>query len=111
MVARDRWGSQHDQLNAHLCSQPSDSVEITHPFHPLFRQHFKVLKTRTVSGVECVILKGSVSGTFSVPRDWTSSRSINRYEDAGVPPTIFQLERLIELAGLVDALSKSISES
>jgi len=68
-----------------------------------------LLKKRTVLGVECVILKGSLSGTFSVPKDWTSIRAIDHYEDAGVPPTILRLECLIELASLVDKLSKSIS--
>lgn len=69
-----------------------------------------VLKTRTVFGVECVLLKGSASGTFSVPKDWTSMRCRSHYEDAGAPPTILRLEELIELAKLVKSLSKSISE-
>jgi hypothetical protein len=69
-----------------------------------------LLKCRTVLGVECVILKGSPSGTFSVPRNWTSIRSSDHYEDAGAPPTILRLESLIALARLVDTLSKSISD-
>ncbi|MEZ6126443.1 MAG: DUF5372 family protein [Planctomycetaceae bacterium] len=80
-----------------------------HPFHPLFGQQFLLLKSRMVFGVECVILKGSPSGTFSVPRDWTSIRSGNDYEDADAPPTILRLECLIELTEFVDTLSKSIS--
>lgn len=67
------------------------------------------LKSRMVSGVECVILKGSPAGTFSVPRDWTSMRSPDHYEDAGAPPTILRVECLIELARLADTLSESIS--
>jgi hypothetical protein len=69
-----------------------------------------LLKSRTVLGVECVILKGSPSGTFSVPKNWTSIRSIDHYEDAGAPPMILRLESLIELAKLVETLSKSISD-
>jgi hypothetical protein len=68
-----------------------------------------LLKSRTVLGVECVILKGSPSGTFSVPKDWTSIRVSDHYEDAGVPPTILRLECLVELVGLVGRLSKSAS--
>jgi hypothetical protein len=98
---------RRSQVKAHLCSQPSGFVEIVHPFHPLFRQQFALLKSRTVLGVECVILKGSPSGTFSVPKNWTSTRVNDHYEDAGVPPTILRLEHLIELARLVDRLSKS----
>ena len=73
------------------------------------RQRFELLKCRTVLGVECVILRGSLSGTFSVPRDWTSIRSGDHYQDAGVAPTILRLECLIELTGLVRTLSGSIS--
>ena len=69
-----------------------------------------LLKCRTVLGVECVILKGSTSGTFSVPKDWTSIRSNDHYEDAGVPPTILRLECLLELTGLVKTLSESGSQ-
>jgi hypothetical protein len=69
-----------------------------------------LLKCRTVLGVECVILKGSSSGTFSVPKDWTSIRSRDHYEDAGAQPTILRLERLVELSGLVNTLAKSISQ-
>ena len=68
-----------------------------------------LLKSRTILGVECVILKGSLSGTFSVRKDWTSIRVCDHYEDAGVPPTILRLEYLVELAGLVGRLSKSVS--
>ena len=92
-----------------MCSQPSGYIEIVHPFHPLFGQHFLLLKSRKVSGVECVILKGSLSGTFSVPKDWTSIRSGNDYEDTDAPPTVLRLECLIELTELVETLSKSIS--
>ena len=105
-VKRDRWVSRQSQATAHQCNQPSGFVEIVHPFHPLFRQHFMVLKSRTVSGVECVVLKGSESGTFSVPRDWTSIRSSGHYVDAEAPPTILRLECLIELIGLVKSLSR-----
>jgi hypothetical protein len=69
-----------------------------------------LLKSRTVLGVECVILKGSPSGTFSVPKNWTSIQSSDHYEDAGAPPTILRLESLIELAKLIATLSKSISD-
>jgi Family of unknown function (DUF5372) len=99
------------EVTAPLCSQPSGYVEITHPFHPLFRQQFLVLKFRTVFRVECVVLKGSPSGTFSVRRDWTSLSSHDHYQDAGVPPRILRLESLLELSKLVAAISKSISKS
>ena len=109
MAASGISASQQIQVKAHLGNQPSGFVEIVHPFHPLFRQHFLVLKSRTVAGVVCVILKGSPSGTFSVPKDWTSIRSSDHYQDAGAPPTILRLERLVDLAQLVQRLAESIS--
>ena len=110
MVASDRSAWPRSQVNAHQCSQPSGFVEIVHPFHPLAKQHFPLLKCRTVLGVECVILKGSLSGTFSVPKDWTSLRVSDHYQDAGAPPTILRLECLLELTELVTMLSESISQ-
>jgi hypothetical protein len=104
----ERWGQI--EVIAPLCSKPSGFAEITHPFHPLFRQQFFVLKFRTVRGMDCVILKGSSSGTFSVPRDWTSLRRNDRYQDAGAAPRILHLESLLELSKLVTAVLKSISK-
>jgi len=42
-----------------------------HPFHPFRGQQFLILKTRRVSGVDTLILRGSTSGTFGIPRAWT----------------------------------------
>ena len=110
MAARESSEFRQSQVKAHPYSQPSGFVEIVHPFHPLFRQHFILLKQRTVLGVECVILKGSPSGTFSIPKDWTSIRVPDRYEQAGAQPTILRLECLVELSGIVNMLAKSISQ-
>jgi hypothetical protein len=107
MASCDPSGSRQSKVIAPSCSKPSGSVEITHPFHPLFGQRFFVLKFRTVLGVDCVILKGSPSGTFSVPRNWTSLPRNDRYQDAGVAPRILRLESLLELSKLVAAVSKS----
>jgi hypothetical protein len=47
------------------------SVTITHPFHPYSGQTFEVLKTRSVSNQETVLVKGGISGTFAIPLSWT----------------------------------------
>jgi len=70
-----------------------------------------VLKFRTVLGVDCVVLKGSLAGTFSVPRDWTSLRVNDRYLDAAVTPRVLRLESLLELSKLVAAIGKGTSSS
>ena len=101
--------SGHTHLKALLCAQPSGSVGIAHPFHPLFRQQFMLLESRTIRGVECVKLNSSEDGAFWVPIDWTSLRINDHYQDADVPPTILRMECLIELATLVEQLSHSTS--
>ncbi len=44
---------------------------ITHAFHPMKGRSFAILKTRSVAGVETLVLQGSSRGTFAVPREWT----------------------------------------
>ena len=50
---------------------PSGCAVITHPFHPLRSQRFIILKCRSVSAVETLVLQGSSRGTFTVPKEWT----------------------------------------
>jgi hypothetical protein len=85
---------------------PSGSVEITHPFHPMRGQRFSVLKSRCVRGVECLVLKGSESGTFAVPRDWTDQARPDAYRDAEVAPHLLKLESLLSIVELSKSISK-----
>jgi hypothetical protein len=87
-----------------VLNEPSGSVEIVHPFHPLLGKRFPILKARCVGGVDCLILQGSQSGTFSVPRDWTDRATPDEYRDASVPPLIVMLDALMNLAQLLNAL-------
>ena len=77
-----------------------------HPFHPLYGKQFAVLKSRLVRGVECLILKGSESGTFAVPRDWTDQARPDAYRDAEIAPRFLKLDSLLSIV----ELSNSISE-
>ena len=81
-------------------------MEITHPFHPLRGKQFAFLKSRCVRGVECVVLKGSESGTFAVPRDWTDLARPDMYRDADVSPRIFKLESLLSIVELLNSVSR-----
>jgi hypothetical protein len=81
-------------------------VEITHPFHPLRGKQFAVLKSRIVRGVECLVLKGSQSGTFAVPRDWTDQAWPNAYRDADVPPGFLEFVALLSIVDLSNAISQ-----
>ncbi len=77
-----------------------------HPFHPLRGKQFAILKSRVVRGVECLILKGSDSGTFAVPRDWTDQARPDAYRDAAVAPRFFRLESLLSIVELSNSISR-----
>ena len=77
-----------------------------HPFHPLRGKQFAVLKSRCVRGVECLVLKGSESGTFAVPRDWTDRARPDAYRDAEVTPRFLRLESLLSIVELAKSNSK-----
>jgi hypothetical protein len=81
-------------------------VEIMHPFHPLRGKQFAILKSRVVRGVECLILKGSDSGTFAVPRDWTDQARPDAYHDAEVAPRFLKLESLLSIVELSTSISR-----
>jgi hypothetical protein len=102
-----RWGLRRSHLTAHDSSAPSGSVEIVHPFHPLRGKQFAVLKSRVVRGVECLVLKGSESGTFAVPRDWTDQARPDAYRDAEVMPRFLRLEYLLPIVELSNSISRN----
>jgi hypothetical protein len=77
-----------------------------HPFHPLRGKQFTVLKSRLVRGVECLILKGSESGTFAVPRDWTDQARPDAYRDAEVGVRFLKLECLLPIVELSNSISR-----
>jgi hypothetical protein len=81
-------------------------VKITHPYHPLRGKHFSYLKSRYARGVECLVLKGSESGTFAVPRDWTDQARPDAYRDANVSPRYLKLACLLSIVELVDSISE-----
>jgi hypothetical protein len=77
---------------------PSGRAEITHPFHPLKGQSFVILKSRSVAGVETLVLQGSSRGTFAVPKDWTDQADPCGYESLDGPLPVFDSRRLLALA-------------
>ncbi len=77
-----------------------------HPFHPLRGKQFAVLKSRCVRGVECLVLKGSESGTFAVPRDWTDQARPDAYRDAEIGTRCLKLESLLPIVELLNSLSR-----
>jgi hypothetical protein len=58
--------------------------------------------------VECLVLKGSESGTFSVPRDWTDQARPDPYLDAAVSSRILRLENLLSVVEVINVLAGEI---
>ena len=85
---------------------PSEWAEITHPFHPLRGQRFPISKTMCVSGVDTLVLRTSVGGTFAIARDWT---------DHAEPlpltaPAILDGECLLDLTTLLESLNQEVKK-
>jgi len=67
----------------------------------LHGRQFKVLKTKKIQGKDAFILQGSLSGTFSILREWTDKNS--EY----IQPTvsILSIQKLLELTELLDKIT------
>jgi hypothetical protein len=80
-------------------------TEIRHPFHPLRGQRFEVLKKRRVAGVDTLILRDPVYGSFSVAREWTDWADPSVNELFSFPPSRLSGESLLELVTLLEHLT------
>jgi len=69
-------------------------------------EQFPVLKSRCVRGVDCLVLKGSQSGTFAVPRDWTDHARPDAYRDAEIEPRLLKVECLLSIVELSNVISQ-----
>jgi len=82
-------------------------TEITHPFHPLRGQRFRILKTRCVGSIETLVLEGLCLGTFSVRKEWTDKASLWIDDRENLP--ILDFKSLVDLAPVLvhlDSIAK-----
>ena len=75
---------------------------VTHPFHPLRGQRFRIVQSRVWAGRAKLILEGGDCGTFSVWREWTDRDPANGGSDHQGGPVLAQAA-LLELAALLAA--------
>jgi hypothetical protein len=80
------------------------SATITHPYHPLRGQQFRVLKTRRVAGKPTLIVEGTAGGSFAVPLAWTDRGAPSPWSDLKKLPPILYVPHLWSLLELVDSL-------
>ena len=77
---------------------------ITHPFHPLRGQRFKVLSSKTFNERDILSLKTSIQGTGSlaIPRAWTDRADPSPVDALS---TLLSLPHLLKLVDLVNTLA------
>jgi hypothetical protein len=81
-------------------------AKITHPFHPLRGQRFKVVKTRKVAGQDTLILEGTQSGTFAIAREWTNQAD----HQTERPTLILSFQCLRELMEIVSHIREGSTD-
>src|SRR5262249_40018351 len=86
--------------------QNSEWAEVCHPFHPLRGRRFQVLKERRTAGIDTFLLRDPDHGTFSIAREWTDRADPSPYGWLGLPTRRFDPDSLIELASLLEPLTK-----
>ena len=93
--------------NALINSTLLEYAKITHPYHPLRGQRFPILKTRRVSGVDTLVLRGSSMGTFAVPQEWTDKGRFCLHITLPNKPPILDFQCLLTLREILNSLGSS----
>ncbi|QSO48554.1 hypothetical protein JZ786_06110 [Alicyclobacillus mengziensis] len=81
--------------NALQLNPLSESVTITHPFHPLYGQTFALLKVKHVNGTPLYSLETNFT-VISVPESWTDQSHVQDAKPA-TPFNALDLKELVEL--------------
>jgi Family of unknown function (DUF5372) len=92
------WGQSAQ--NALQFNPLSESVTITHPFHPLHGQTFALLKVKHVNGIPLYSLQTN-STVVCVPESWTDRYHIEDSKPA-TPFNALDLKELVELLQNID---------
>ena len=97
MAERESSGCRRARHSAVVPSDPSGSVVVTNPFHPLKGQRLEVLYAKRRGADTVFVCSGGVSGQITLPEAWT---------DRGEPPLARRLSagRLAELDTLIRSM-------
>ena len=107
MGSSGHWGYRRSTRTALERNSPLGWVEIHHPFHPLRGQRFEVLKERRSGGIDTLLLRELDRGTFSIAREWTDWADPSPYGSLGLLPRRLDPDSLLELAALLEHLTKT----
>ena len=106
MGSSGHWGYRRPERTALEHKPHLGWAEIRHPFHPLRGQRFQVLKERRTAGIDTLLLRELDRGTFSIAREWTDWADPSPYGSLGLPARRLEAGSLLELAALLDQLTK-----
>ncbi|MCF8568585.1 Y4bD/Y4pK family protein [Alicyclobacillus tolerans] len=91
--------------NALQLNPISESVTITHPFHPLRGQTFALLKVKHVNGIPLYSLQ-TKSTVICVPESWTDQYRVQDFKPV-TPFNALDLKELVEFLRNLDDSSIS----
>jgi hypothetical protein len=74
-------------------------------------EKFPIVNKKQIGGIDTLFLKGSLSGTFPIPLDWTDQASPPLYEILNMKPPILKVECLLKLMKIVDNLDFAVKSS
>jgi hypothetical protein len=81
------------------------SATITHYYHPLRGQEFRILKLRKVGGIQTLMLRDSAGNTFAVPQSWTDHGEPSPWTILKKIPPFLYAPNLWTLVELLNSLS------
>lgn len=102
------------ELTAFKSNQFSGWATITHPFHPLKGQRFKILSGKTFNNRDIFNLQASPheTNTIAIPREWTDRGEPNPYQDDAIDSApILSFLHLQQLAELINVLTPHTADA
>jgi Family of unknown function (DUF5372) len=83
------------------------AFKVTHPFHPLFGQHFGLISRWRNWGGDRVLFEDSEGRVRSLPTAWTSVAVPDPFVSVSAGRSYFRTEDLLALVSLIRPLSGS----
>ncbi len=97
------WVYRRSALTALKSNHYSGYAIVTHPFHPLKGQHFKILSVKTYNQRDILSLE-SDKGAFAILREWTNHADPQPYSILRGSYPILSFPHLQQLADLIKQL-------
>jgi hypothetical protein len=83
------------------------TFQVTHPFHPLYQQEYKLIDVLHLWGLKRVYYYDVHGKRKSIPVSWTSLQSPDPFVICAQGRSPFRVQDLLELASLLKKVSSS----